>query len=194
MHVAVFTVGWGGVSDAAAKVDLQPGASSLAVTFKPPAPASAGPAVPAPAAELPPLPETPRIAPAEPDPVAATIPAAPAPAGELVVGADAAPADAGGDAGAPSAVAVGGQAPPVYPRQSRMRGEEGVVQIMVSVSAEGRCIDLQLTASSGFERLDGAAMDWARRVRFEPARRDGRPVAARLRLRVPFELRRKGTP
>jgi protein TonB len=79
-------------------------------------------------------------------------------------------------------------APPDYPAESRRRGEEGVVRLALRVGIDGRVEDAQVATSSGFPRLDQAAVEAARRWRFRPATQGGLPVAATLPTAVHFRL------
>jgi protein TonB len=56
--------------------------------------------------------------------------------------------------------------PPGYPQQSRRLGEEGQVLIRVQVSADGKVLSVELKQSSGFERLDQAALKAVAKYRF----------------------------
>lgn len=47
---------------------------------------------------------------------------------------------------------------PYYPLGARMRGEEGVVKVDVSVGVKGQVLDCALAKSSGFSALDNAAL------------------------------------
>ena len=77
---------------------------------------------------------------------------------------------------------------PDYPSQSRLRKEQGVVKLRVHVTEDGRAGEVTLQTSSGFDRLDRAALDAVKRWRFRPARRAGTPVAAWANVPVRFEL------
>ena len=65
---------------------------------------------------------------------------------------------------------------PKYPRVSRKRGERGRVLIRVFINRDGSSEKVELEQSSGFNRLDQAAMDSAKKCRFIPAKRNGKPV------------------
>ena len=65
---------------------------------------------------------------------------------------------------------------PKYPRVSRKRGERGQVLVRVSINRDGSSEKVEIEQSSGFNRLDKAAMDSARKCRFIPAKRNGKPV------------------
>lgn len=78
--------------------------------------------------------------------------------------------------------------PPKYPAESRKLREEGLVLLKVSVTAEGRAADVQLQRSSGFARLDEAALKAVRRWEFNPARAGVTPVACAVEVPVRFGL------
>ncbi len=78
-----------------------------------------------------------------------------------------------------------------YPSQSRRLGEEGQVLIAILVEADNSVADVKVVKSSGFERLDQAAVDWyRRRGRFLAATKDGKPMAAWKTLAVTFKLKK----
>jgi len=54
-----------------------------------------------------------------------------------------------------------------YPSKSQSAGEEGTVVLRITVNASGRPIDVRVVASSGFSRLDRAAVEggWRCRIR-----------------------------
>lgn len=77
---------------------------------------------------------------------------------------------------------------PVYPRASRRLGESGLVVVRVFVDADGMPRQVQIAQSSGFVRLDEAALEGVRRARFKPPTENGRPTAGWARIPIPFEL------
>jgi protein TonB len=77
---------------------------------------------------------------------------------------------------------------PVYPLGARQRGEEGSLEAELLVEADGSVGVATVRRSSGFADLDRAAISALRAARFTPARRRGRPVAARIRITVVFRL------
>ncbi|WP_018868059.1 energy transducer TonB [Thioalkalivibrio sp. ALJ10] len=79
--------------------------------------------------------------------------------------------------------------PPDYPRISQRRREEGTVMLRVTVSAEGEPVRWEVEESSGYDRLDEAALSAVERWRFEPARRGGRAVEAEVVVPMEFQLR-----
>ena len=72
-------------------------------------------------------------------------------------------------------------APPAYPVLARRLGYEGRVALRVRVSAEGVALEVSVSASSGFDSLDRAALEAVRAWRFTPAAGDTE-VAVRFRL------------
>jgi protein TonB len=75
-----------------------------------------------------------------------------------------------------------------YPTRARRLGFEGTVTLLVHVRADGTVARVDVAESSGHDELDRAAAEAAARWRFEPARRDGRPVAHDARVPVEFKL------
>ncbi|HNQ04068.1 MAG TPA: TonB family protein [Thiobacillaceae bacterium] len=78
---------------------------------------------------------------------------------------------------------------PVYPPLSRRLGEQGQVLLRVYVNAEGGAAQVEIRESSGFERLDKAALNTVRRWRFVPARQGDRGVAAWVLVPISFSIR-----
>lgn len=77
---------------------------------------------------------------------------------------------------------------PAYPPLAKARGEEGLVLLRAEILPNGRCGQLQIAASSGYELLDAAAAQAIRIWRFRSARRAGQPVAAWVEIPVRFQL------
>ena len=78
---------------------------------------------------------------------------------------------------------------PVYPGLSRRNGEQGKVILHVLVSADGRARKVELRTSSGFERLDNAALDVVAQWRFVPAKQGDRPVDGWVLIPISFALK-----
>ncbi len=81
-----------------------------------------------------------------------------------------------------------GNPSPRYPGMSRRRGEEGQVVLRVVVGPDGRVVSLSVAQSSGFRRLDLAALDAVRRWRFDPARRGRIAIGGAVRIPIRFVL------
>ena len=79
---------------------------------------------------------------------------------------------------------------PVYSASYIRAGIEGSVDVEIFVQPDGRVADARILRSSGYEQMDQATLDEAkRRWRLIPATRDGSAFAQWYRLRVKFELK-----
>ena len=67
---------------------------------------------------------------------------------------------------------------PAYPAQSRRLGETGVVVLRVELGESGNVALARVDRSSGYPRLDEAALAAVRTWRCTPATRNGHPVRA----------------
>lgn len=77
---------------------------------------------------------------------------------------------------------------PSYPRLSKRMGEQGEVRLRVLVAVDGRVASVQLSRSSGFERLDEAAMESVKQWRFKPATQGGAALETWVEVPVKFVL------
>lgn len=78
---------------------------------------------------------------------------------------------------------------PEYPPTSRRLGEEGSVVLQVQVGPDGKVLDGKVQTSSGFPRLDEAALKHALRAwRFTPGTEDGVPVTTWHSVKVTFKI------
>ena len=78
---------------------------------------------------------------------------------------------------------------PEYPPTSRRLGEEGSVVLQVLVGPDGKVQDGTVQTSSGFPRLDEAALKHALRAwRFTPGTEDGAPVTTWHSVKVTFKI------
>lgn len=73
---------------------------------------------------------------------------------------------------------------PPYPPLSRRMGEQGKVVIRTLIGADGMAQEASIHQSSGFDRLDQAALATARKWRYVPGKRAG--VAEAMWFNVPF--------
>lgn len=78
---------------------------------------------------------------------------------------------------------------PEYPRYSRSHGEEGTVVLDVEVSADGRPVKVMLIRSSGYRRLDDAALGALEKAVFIPARNLDKPVSSSKRIAFRFTIK-----
>ncbi|SDY84839.1 energy transducer TonB [Nitrosomonas sp. Nm33] len=67
---------------------------------------------------------------------------------------------------------------PDYPALSRRLGEEGKLMLQVELDESGRISNTRIVNSSGYSRLDNAALAAVKTWRCKPAVRDGQPVRA----------------
>lgn len=76
---------------------------------------------------------------------------------------------------------------PGYPATARGTGQEPVITLELTLSATGEVTDARVvtTGNAAFEELALAAM---RAAHFEPARRDGRAIPARIRFQLGFRV------
>ncbi len=79
--------------------------------------------------------------------------------------------------------------PPRYPRLSRRLGEEGEVILVLWVLADGTVSEVEVETSSGYPRLDKAALKAVKRWRYTPATRNGEAIAYRYRQPVQFSMK-----
>jgi periplasmic protein TonB len=76
-----------------------------------------------------------------------------------------------------------------YPAASRRLNEEGRVIAKVTIGAQGSALSRSVAESSGFARLDSAALNCViRKLEFVAGRRDGQAVAAEAMLPIVFRL------
>lgn len=77
---------------------------------------------------------------------------------------------------------------PPYPRASRRMGEEGTVVLRVFINTEGRAEQAEIRTSSGYTRLDEAALETVKRWRYVPGKRAGVPEAMWFNVPIRFVL------
>lgn len=78
--------------------------------------------------------------------------------------------------------------PPAYPRMSRRMGEQGAVLVRLLISVDGRAEQAEIRVSSGYARLDEAALETVKRWRYVPGKRAGVPEAMWFNVPVRFVL------
>lgn len=72
------------------------------------------------------------------------------------------------------------------PAISARLGEHGTVLLRVTVGADGQATQVEVARSSGYPRLDNAAVQGARRLKFRPATRGGVAIEASYQLPVKY--------
>jgi TonB family protein len=65
---------------------------------------------------------------------------------------------------------------PLYPSMSLRLGEQGTVVLRILVKNDGSAGSVEIKSTSGFPRIDNAAIDATKFWRFNPATRDGSPI------------------
>lgn len=119
-------------------------------------------------------------------PTGATAPAAPAPQVTAPI-AEAPPAPAPLRVQLPSSDADYLQNPkPSYPPMSKRLGEQGKVVVRVLIEVDGKAQKAEIKQSSGFDRLDQAALNTVLRWRYVPGKRAG--VAEAMWFNVPINF------
>lgn len=77
---------------------------------------------------------------------------------------------------------------PSYPALSRHLQEQGTVSLNVFVGTDGKAQNVQIAKSSGFDRLDSAALSTVKKWRFVSAKKGGELVASWVQVPVSFVL------
>lgn len=77
---------------------------------------------------------------------------------------------------------------PAYPSLSRRLREEGLVVLEILIRADGSVGEIKLKASSGFKRLDEAAINAVKRWRYQPATQGGIAIDFWYEQPVEFNL------
>lgn len=77
---------------------------------------------------------------------------------------------------------------PAYPRISKRMGEQGEVRLRVQVGSSGDVLSIELARSSGFERLDEAAIMAVKGWKFKPAMQGDQAVSSWVEIPVKFVL------
>ena len=78
---------------------------------------------------------------------------------------------------------------PQYPIRARKRGYEGIVELMVQVSKNGRVSNLWIFKSSNYKSLDNQAVKIVKKWIFEPGRKNEMPEEMWVKIPVKFELK-----
>jgi protein TonB len=78
--------------------------------------------------------------------------------------------------------------PPEYPKASRRMGEQGRVILRVLIGTDGKAHRAEVRVSSGYERLDEAALKAVLAWKYEPGRRHGVPESMWFDVPVQFVL------
>lgn len=95
----------------------------------------------------------------------------------------------GGTPGFAHGVKADGLPRPYYPPEALRQGLQGDVEVWLRVAADGTVSESRLQQSCGYRLLDVAALDYARQLRFIPARRGNQAVEATAVLPVSYRIR-----
>ncbi len=76
-----------------------------------------------------------------------------------------------------------------YPRMSQTMGEQGTVMVRILIGANGLPLKAELQKTSGFERLDQAALDFVMQSRYKPGTLSGKPTEMWMGREVKYILR-----
>lgn len=77
---------------------------------------------------------------------------------------------------------------PDYPQMARRLGQQGRVLLKVLVAENGTAETVALATSSGFEKLDQAAIEAVKKWSFIPAKRSNQSISAYVLVPVKFSL------
>jgi TonB family protein len=81
------------------------------------------------------------------------------------------------------------QTGPTYPAISRRLREEGAVRLRLTIGTDGSVVAAEVLESSGYMRLDDAALNWVtRRWHYEPAMEGTTPVESTAEATLIFKL------
>lgn len=145
---------------------------------------------PPPDKPLPPAPQpqaVPQTVPSPSAPTGVTGPQAPAPAAAVAAPVAAAPAPAPARVELPSSSADYLANPkPAYPPMSKRLGEQGKVVLRVLIGTDGTAQKAEIQQSSGYDRLDQAALTTVLKWRYVPGKRAG--VAEAMWFNVPINF------
>ena len=75
-----------------------------------------------------------------------------------------------------------------YPPISYDNAEEGTVTLLLAVQTDGSISDIRIARSSGYQRLDAAAVRSLRQAKFQPATCHGKPIAVRIHQSFIFKI------
>lgn len=125
----------------------------------------------------PPPPEAPPVEVPDPRPVDTYTPPAPP-----------APPAPSPDIGASVDISSKNMNPPRYPPSAARSGIEGTVVLIIDVDASGNVTNVSVEKSSRNRDLDRAAMEAARKWRFNAGQSNGQKVAGRVRVPVDFSM------
>ena len=90
-------------------------------------------------------------------------------------------------AAAPVAPAPPALPAPAYPKEALAQHINGKVVLLIDIDAQGNPTNVVVDRSEPPGVFDQVSIDAARKWKFQPAMKDGRPVAGRISVPVQFE-------
>jgi TonB family protein len=78
--------------------------------------------------------------------------------------------------------------PPRYPVDAAKQGISGKVVLIVDVAADGSASNVTVEKSEPQGMFDDASLEAAKKWKFNPGMKDGKPVAGRVRVPITFEI------
>lgn len=91
-------------------------------------------------------------------------------------------------AGLDSPVQVDRMPPPSYPKSAFEQRQVGVVNLRIDVDAQGHPTDVRVLSATNPGVFDAVSVAAARSWTYRPARRNGRPVAAAVRVPITYAM------
>jgi TonB family protein len=81
--------------------------------------------------------------------------------------------------------------PPVYPQESKKLGEYGETVVKLIINPDGKIENAEIMSSSGYKRLDEAALKSAKKITLKYFGKSG--PANRIILQIPYQFKLKET-
>ena len=79
-------------------------------------------------------------------------------------------------------------ADPTYPRSSKNLDEQGTVTVKFLIGADGNVLQAEIEKSSGYKRLDEAALNGLSKRKFTPRTVDGKAEQSWASIKYTFRL------
>ncbi len=78
----------------------------------------------------------------------------------------------------------------VYPAEAEAMGIEGETNITLKISEQGFVDETRIVKTSGYDILDKAALEYAEKLKYDPAMENGKPVSIWMSLVIDFNLKK----
>ncbi len=78
--------------------------------------------------------------------------------------------------------------PPIYPKKARKRGYEGLIELFVLISIDGRASHIKIKKSTGHKMLDKQAIKTVKKWTFEPRKNNGQAIETWVMIPMRFKL------